>query len=94
MNLDELLELAKLSHEIQFINERQGNRIAIIRNPETIIKLITDYKNALEVITSIASVDKEMHISKDYWNQLDHNKCAVVLANDTQLSREFLRSIK
>jgi hypothetical protein len=46
------------------------------------------YRTALD---SIASINKPRHETEEYWLNVPHAQCAIVLATDTKIAREALK---
>jgi hypothetical protein len=73
--------------EQQYINAR----FIESADPTTIQSILTELIEAREVIKSIASQNEPMHSYQKYWLKISHEDCALVLANDTKVSRKHLK---
>ena len=48
-------------------------------------------KPLIEALESIASLDHKKHDKISFWKKIQHNACALVLANDTIIARKALK---
>jgi len=71
------------------VAKRNGPHIANC-SPEVITAMVQEILESREVLSSIASKHNKRHSKKDYWLNVEREKCADVIAEDTRISRAHL----